>query len=183
MVISINDNQNSNTSKFTDINVLLHSPPAALAQIVNSNKTQIWVDKENNVKIIFTYNPVNPIADKPVKLLFGVYNLFRGNNIKGASHMRIIITNGPKILKIINAESAKGNFSINYTFPDPGSYQVISKIDSNNVKELASFNLFVPPQGFSSSSKSFVDLMVYYVIPTTTSAAGIAIYLSNKKKT
>jgi hypothetical protein len=172
-----------NTIYSTNNDLTISRTVTALAQTIDKNKTQPWIDKENNVKIIFTYNPESPIIDKPTKLLFSVQNLSTGDDIKeGLLHARIIITNGPDILKITNSSFAGGNFSINYAFPDSGSYQVISKIDSENVAELASFNVFVPPQGMSSTYKSFVSLMVYYVIPATSSAAGIAIYLSHKKR-
>jgi hypothetical protein len=173
------DNNNNINSANNDLSVSLTA--AASAQTTNSNnKTQLWVNKENNARIIFTYNPESPIIDKPTKLLFSVQDLRTGDEIKERLHARIIITNGPDILKIANSTFAGGNFSISYAFPD--SYQVISKIDSKNVSELASFNVFVPTQGLSSTSKSFVNLMLYYVIPITASAAGITIYLSHKKK-
>jgi hypothetical protein len=175
------DNNNNINSANNDLSVSLTA--AASAQTTNSNnKTQLWVNKENNARIIFTYNPESPIIDKPTKLLFSVQDLRTGDEIKERLHARIIITNGPDILKIANSTFAGGNFSISYAFPDSGSYQVISKIDSKNVSELASFNVFVPTQGLSSTSKSFVNLMLYYVIPITASAAGITIYLSHKKK-
>jgi hypothetical protein len=156
----------------------------ALAQTTNSgnNKTQQWIDKENNAKIIFAYDPESPVIGRPTKLLFAVQNLLTGNEIKEELHARIIITNGPDILKITNSTFPDGNFSINYTFPDSGSYQVIQKIDSRNYSELASFNVFVPPQASSSTYKSFVSLMLYYVIPITSSAAAITIYLYHRKK-
>jgi hypothetical protein len=178
IVIGFSNNDNNNV----DDNASSRITTSAWAQTINSNKTQLWMDKENNIKIIFTYNPESPIVGKPTKLLLSVQDLHTGNKIKEGLHVRIIITNGPKILKIINAALGKGNFSINYGFPDSGSYQVISKIDSKNLAELASFNVFVPPLALSSTSKSFVNLMLYYVIPATSSAAGIAIYLSHKKK-
>jgi hypothetical protein len=183
VIYGINDNKNNNNTNNAD-NDILSIPPTtiAFAQTMNSNKTQLWLDKENNAKIIFTYNPDSPIIGNPTKLLFSVQDLHTGDEIKGALHVRIIITNGHEILKITNATFAQGNFSTNYAFPDSGSYQVISKIDSNNVAELASFNVFVPPQALSSTSKSFFTLMLYYVIPATSSAAGIAIYLSHKKR-
>ncbi|MFL6355448.1 MAG: hypothetical protein ACJ71C_02685 [Nitrososphaeraceae archaeon] len=178
-----NDNNNNNNIENADNDDLSISlTTTALAQTINSNKTQLWMDKENNAKIIFMYNPENPIIGKSTKLLFSLQDLHTGDEIKEGLHARIIITNGQDILKITNSTFVDGNFSINYAFPDSGSYQVISKIDTKNITELASFNVFVPPQGLSSSSKSFVNLMLYYVIPATSSAAGIAIYLSHKKR-
>jgi hypothetical protein len=148
----------------------------------NNETTQQWIDKENNAKIIFAYEPESPIIGRPTKLSFAVQDLLTGNTRTEELHARVIITNGRDILKITNSTFPDGNFSINYAFHDSGSYQVISKIDSSNYSELASFNVFVPTQASSSAYKRFVSLMLYYVIPVTSSAAGIAIYLFHSKK-
>ena len=177
-------NTNSNDYKASRDFFSISLATTALAQTTNSdnNKTQQWIDKENNAKIIFAYDPESPVIGRPTKLLFAVQNLLTGNEIKEELHARFIITNGPDILKITNSTFPDGNFSINYTFPDSGSYQVIPKIESRNYSELASFNVFVPPQASSSTYKSFVSLMLYYVIPITSSAAAITIYLYHRKK-
>ena len=180
---NIDDNNTNNNNYRANSDSFLASPhTSALAQVTNSEKLQQWIDKENNAKIIFTYDPESPIIGQSTKLLFGIQDLRTGAEIKEGLQARIIITNGRDILKIINSTFTKGNFSINYAFPDSGSYRIISKIDSKNYSELASFNVFVLPQAHSSTSKAFVSLMLYYVIPATSSAAGIAIYLSHKKK-
>ncbi len=176
------DNTNNNNYRANSDSFLASPHTSALAQVTNSEKLQQWIDKENNAKIIFTYDPESPIIGQSTKLLFGIQDLRTGAEIKEGLQARIIITNGRDILKIINSTFTKGNFSINYAFPDSGSYRIISKIDSKNYSELASFNVFVLPQAHSSTSKAFVSLMLYYVIPATSSAAGIAIYLSHKKK-
>jgi hypothetical protein len=172
-----NNNHRANSNPF-----LMSLDTTALAQVTNSDRIQQWIDKENNAKIIFSYDPGSPIIGQSTKLLFGIQDLRTGAEIKEGLEARLIITNGRDILKIINSTFTKGNFSINYAFPDSGSYQIISRIDSKNYSELASFNVFVPSQASSSTYKSFVSLMLYYVIPATSSAAGIAIYLSHKKK-
>ena len=174
--IAVNINNNNHRAN------LMSTDTTALAQVRNSDKIQQWIDKENNVKIILSYDPESPIIGQSTKLLFGIQDSRTGAEIKEGLEARLIITNGRDILKIINSTFANGNFSINYAFPDSGSYQIISRIDSKNYSELASFNVFVPSQASSSSYKSFVSLMLYYVIPATSSAAGIAIYLSHKKK-
>ena len=184
IVDEIGINTNSNNYKASRHYFSISLARNALAQTTNidNNKTQQWVDKENNAKIIFAYDPQSPIIGRPTKLLFALQNLLTGNEIKEELHARIIITNGRDILKITNSTFPDGKFLINYTFPDSGSYQVIPKIDSRNYSELASFNVFVPPQASSSTYKSFVSLMLYYVIPITSSAAGITIYLYYRKK-
>ena len=185
IVAAINNivvNPNNNNYRTIRDFFLISLDTSALAQVTNSDKIQQWIDKENNAKIIFTYDPESPIIGQSTKLLFGIQDLRTGAETKEGLHARIVITNGRDILKIIDSTFTKGKFSVNYAFPDSGSYQIISKIDSKNYSELASFNIFVPPQAYSSTSKSFVSLMLYYVIPATSSAAGIAIYLSHKKK-
>jgi hypothetical protein len=189
LVVIVDDlhvNTNSNNYKASRDFFSISLATTALAQTTssdnNNNNTQQWIDKENNAKIIFAYDPASPVIGKPTKLLFAVQNLLTGNEMKEELHARIIITNGRDILKITNSTFPDGNFSINYTFPDSGSYQVIPKIDSRNYSELASFNVFVPSQASSSTYKSFVSLMLYYVIPITSSAAGITIYLYHRKK-
>jgi hypothetical protein len=182
IVIDSSDSHNhNNNAKNPESHLSISVANIVSAQTIDSNKTQLWIDKENNAKIIFTYEPENPIIGSPTKLLFSVQDLRTGHGTKEGLHARTIITNGREILTITNGTFPEGSFSITYAFPDSGSYQVISKIDSNNVAELASFNVFVPVQALSSTSKSFVSLMLYYVIPITSSAAGIAIYLSHRK--
>ena len=185
VIVTINNianNTNNNNYRANSDSFLASPHTTALAKVTNSKKLQQWIDKENNAKIIFTYDPQSPIIGQSTKLLFGIQDLHTGAEIKEGLQARIIITNGRDILKIISSTFTKGNFSINYVFPDSGSYQIISKIDSKNYSELASFNVFVLPQAHSSTSKAFISLMLYYVIPATSSAAGIAIYLSHKKK-
>ena len=180
--IRINTDSNNYKASLHFFSVSLATNALAQTNNIDKNKTQQWVDKENNAKILFAYDPESPVIARPTKLSFTVQNLLTGREIEEELHARIIITNGPDILKITNSTFPHGNFSINYTFQDSGSYQVISKIDSRNYSELASFNVFVPPQASSSTYKSFESLMLYYVIPITSSAAGITIYLSNRKK-
>jgi hypothetical protein len=162
----------------------LIAPEVVFSQaIINNNssdRTQLWIDKENNARIIFTYEPENPVIGNTTELLFNVQNMHTGEQMKNLS-ARIIITNGQKIFRITNMTSSKGDFSINYTFLDSGSYEVISRIDSGNLAALASFKVVVPTQALSSGSRSFSVLMLYYVTPIT-SAAVIVVYLSYRKK-
>ena len=172
-----------NTIIITNNDLAVPLTAIAWAQTTNANnKTQQWIDKENNVKIVFSFDPDSPVIGKPTKLLFGIQDLRTGGIIKEALHARVIITNTSDIHKITNSTFRDGNFSINYTFPNSGSYQIISKLDSQNYSELGSFNVLVPPQGLSNASKSFLTVMLYFVTPITVCAAGIVVYLSYKKK-
>jgi hypothetical protein len=155
-------------------------PTAVFGQTINNNNTQLWIDRENNAKIIFTYEPHSPVIGNPTGLLFNVQDLRTGDQLKNIQ-ARIIITNGQKILKTADVTSSNGDPSINFAFPDSGPYQIIAKIDSKDIAALSSFKVLVPPQVLSSGFKSFSILMLYYVTPITSAAAGIAVYLVYKK--
>ena len=77
--------------------------------IDNNNNTQLWTDRGNNARIMFTYDPRNPVIGSPTGLLFNVQDLRTGDQIKNI-HARIIITNGQKILKIADVTSSNGRY-------------------------------------------------------------------------
>jgi hypothetical protein len=126
-------------------NVLLPNSAGiqAYGQTSTSN-SQTWIDKENNVKISFTYKPAVPVVDKSTELRFVIADL-KGNPIDGLS-ARVVVTNGQRTFKFPYVAVHNGTFSVNYLFPDIGTYQSIVRIDSNNFSTLASFQIFVPFQ-------------------------------------
>jgi len=118
----------------------------ALAQ--SGNETQVWTDKENNMKILFTYSPEDPVINTPTQLKFIADNLETGSHLKDLSAMVIIISNSSgneKIFKFTNIIAPNGNFSVQYLFPELGVYQVITRITSTNPLSitLASFKVIV----------------------------------------
>ena len=79
-----------------------------------------------------------------------------------------------------NVVSENGSFSVNYLFPDSGSYQAISRIDSKGFITLASFSVFVPIQaGDIVSFLAFTGLVVGIV--TILSIVSYKIYAKKKK--
>ena len=119
---------------------------SALAQ--SENETQVWTDKENNMKILFTYSPEEPVINTTTQLKFIADNLETGSHLKDLLAMVIIISNNSgheKIFKITNIAAPSGNFSLEYLFPELGAYQVITRITSANPLSitLASFKVIV----------------------------------------
>ena len=53
-----------------------------LKPVRQANGTQVWRDRENNMKILFTYLPENPVINTPTQLKFSVDNLRTGVNMK-----------------------------------------------------------------------------------------------------
>jgi len=79
-----------------------------------SNGTQLWIDPENDVKILFTYSPKNPSIDKPSELKFSVSNLLTNQHLKNLVAMVVIITGSTgqeRTFKFNNIYAPDGDFS------------------------------------------------------------------------
>jgi hypothetical protein len=152
--------------------VILSLNTAALGQTSSSssssssssgNRTQTWIDKLNNLKIQFRYLPENPAIDTPTELKFNILNLQTGSHLKDLSARIVVLTNSggqQRSFKFTNISAADGNFSVKYLFPDSGSYQVLSKIDSKNSSTLSSFNVIVPFQPLGTINVSNLNPLI-----------------------
>ena len=112
---------------------------------IKESKIQEWVDKSKNIKIQFAYSPEKPIIDTFTELKFSVQDLETGEHIKDFD-ARAVVTNGQRLFKFENITVADGDFSVKYLFPDDGTHQVLTRINTNNTILLASFSVFVPHQ-------------------------------------
>ena len=128
-----------------------------------TSRNQNWIDKENNVKISFSYTPSVPIVDKSTELKFNITDLRNGNSID-PSLARVVITNGQRTFKFPQVTVHNGTFSVNYLFPDIGTYQSIVRIDSDNFSTLASFQVFVPFQASVSLSANYGFWIIISII-------------------
>jgi len=120
-----------------------------LASGQSEKEPQVWTDRENSIKILFTYSPENPVINTPTELRFRVDNLQTGNHLKNLLATVVIINNKsgqPKIFKFKNIIVPNGNFSVEYHPPELGIYQVITRINSTtnpSLIALASFKVIV----------------------------------------
>jgi hypothetical protein len=112
---------------------------------IKESKIQEWVDKSKNIKIQFAYSPEKPIIDTFTELKFSVQDLKTGEHIKNFD-ARAVVTNGQRLFKFENITITDGDFSVKYLFPDDGTHQVLTRINTNNSILLASFSVFVPHQ-------------------------------------
>jgi hypothetical protein len=131
--------------------VILYSNSPAFGQTNSGNGTQLWIDRENNVKVQFTYLPQTPIIDTPTQLKFNIQNSQTGTPLRNLVARVVIVTNSggqERSFKFTNITAPNGSFSVNYLFPDTGVYQVISRIYSKDASILASFKVPVPLQPF-----------------------------------
>ena len=139
-----------------------------LASGQSAKEPQVWTDRENNIKILFTYSPGNPVINTPTKLRFSVDNLQTGNHLKNLLATVIIINNSSgqtKIFKFKNITASAGNFSVEYLPPELGIYQVIARINSTNPSliALASFKVIVTLEtSFSNIILTGIAILVIF---------------------
>ena len=112
---------------------------------IKESKVQEWIDESKKIKIQFTYSPEKPIIDTFTELKFSVQDLETEEQIKNFD-ARVVVTNGQRLFKFENITVADGDFSVKYLFPDDGTHQVLTRINTNHSILLASFSVFVPHQ-------------------------------------
>ena len=127
------------------ITAFIMSYPTSSAHLINSTRIQDWKNVKDNIEIQFSYKPDKPIIDAFTELQFSVTNLQTGEHLRDFV-ARVVVTNGQRLFKFENITVPNGDFSVKYIFPDDGTHQVILRVDSNHLVELASFQVFVPHQ-------------------------------------
>jgi hypothetical protein len=102
---------------------------------LSSNITQTWTDRQNNLKIQFSYIPEQPTMDDLIQLQFSIQNLQTGNHLKNLiAKVTLINTSYGAIYKLGNMAVADGDFSIKSPSLDSGMHQVIIKVNSNSYR-------------------------------------------------
>jgi len=143
----------------------------------DTNGTKTWLDKENNIKIIFSTIPAQPTIATPSVLRFAVQNLQTGKPITNVS-ARVLIFGGTSnqetTFRMTNISAPAGQFSINVIFPATGSYQVITRITSQtqDVSSIASFTVIVP--SLQSASNLFGGNYLIWIGLLIAAGAGVA---------
>jgi hypothetical protein len=135
------------------------SPHKAYAHmpIGNISRIQNWTHPDNKIGIQFTYEPEKPIIDAFTELKFSVQNTTTGQHISDTEDAvaRVVVTNGQRLFKFENISVDDGHFSVKYLFPDDGTHQAITRLDTERSVNLALFNIFVPHQSLPSGLNPF----------------------------
>lgn len=165
----------------------------------NVSRIQNWTDIHNKINIQFTYEPERPIIDTFTELKFSAENTTTGGHITDKSALaRVVVTNGQRLFKFENISVGNdGHFSVKYLFPDDGTHQVITRLDTKDSSTAAPFNVFVPHQRppsmlnpFPSSPSSTAEsdnnqqigLSAIVVAGIITSAAAITVFIIKRKQ-
>jgi hypothetical protein len=141
---------------------------------LDSNKTQVWQDSQDNLEIQFAYEPEKPIIDTFTNLGFSVTNLQTGEHIKD-SIASVTVTNGQRLFKFQNISVPEGDFSVDYLFPDDGTHKVLLRLDRNESIHLASFQVFVPHQSPPTPISDSQNLMIILVLLSAVAVITIVI--------
>jgi len=146
-----------------------------------SGKVQEWKNVKDNIKVQFAYLPDKPIIDTFTALNFSVQNLKTGEHISDFT-ARVVVTNGQRLFKFENITVSNGDFSVKYIFPDDGTHQVILRVNSKHLVELASFQVFVPHQSPPSLLNAGSDMINIIVAIIIIAAVGLIVLIMLKKK-
>ena len=148
---------------------------------VPTGKVQEWKNVKDNIKVQFAYFPDKPIIDTFTTLNFSVQDLKTGEHIKDFT-ARVVVTNGQRLFKFENITVPNGDFSVKYLFPDDGTHQVILRINSTHLVELASFQVFVPHQSPPSLLNAGGDMINMIIAISIIAAIGLIVLIMLKKK-
>src|SRR5215207_8538755 len=119
--------------------------------VSNTSRIQEWTDSYNGISTQFVYEPEKPIIDTFTELKFSIQNTTTGDHIYISDNedatARVVVTNGQRLFKFENISVGEdGHFSVKYLFPEDGTHQVITRLDTNDSSTASSFNVFVPHQ-------------------------------------
>jgi hypothetical protein len=164
--------------------------------VSNTSRIQEWTDPYSGISTLFVYEPEKPIIDTFTELKFSIQNTTTGNHISDADNTkaRVVVTNGQRLFKFENITVGEdGHFSVKYLFPDDGTHQVITRLDTDDSSTASSFNVFVPHQAppsilnpFSSSPTTGSDnnqqiSNTAILIGVISGIAGATIFLLRRK--
>ena len=144
-------------------------------------KVQEWKNVKDNIKVQFAYFPNKPIIDTFTTLNFSVQDLKTGEHIKDFT-ARVVVTNGQRLFKFENITVPDGDFSVRYIFPDDGTHQVILRVNSKQLVELASFQVFVPHQSPPSLLTAGGDMINIIIAIGIIAAVGSIVIIMLRKK-
>jgi hypothetical protein len=161
--LSIREIQAPSGAKSSTVKQLTtNSSSASYNPYIFGNATQEWIDKEHNVRIMFTPSPEYPYVGNLTQLGFKIWNLKTGSLIKNVNSTITVINNSAanpqasvsnrgtsngEFSIFRNIAAPDGSFSVKYHFTQPGTHQIIARINSkeNTFSALASFNVIVLP--------------------------------------
>jgi hypothetical protein len=114
------------------------------------------LDQRDKIKVQFAYDQEKIKINTLTDLKFSVLNLTTGEHIKNFL-ARVVVTEGSELFGFDNITVNNGDFSVNHSFVNYGSHQVILRVDTNSSIIPASFNVMIPSNQSTPSSPFLVN--------------------------
>ncbi|MGI0051271.1 MAG: hypothetical protein ACRD8K_05995 [Nitrososphaeraceae archaeon] len=129
----------------------LNNSNLTYSHIPNNNQITIQeiVNQYEKIKVQFGYEPENIKINTLTDLKFSVLNSTTEEHIKNFL-ARVVVTEGSELFGFDNLTVSDGDFSVNHSFANYGSHQVILRVDTNSSIIPASFNVMIPSNQPSS---------------------------------
>lgn len=130
----------------------LNNSNLTYSHIPNNNQITIQeiVNQHDKIKVQFGYEPENIKINTLTDLKFSVLNSTTEEHIKNFL-ARVVVTEGSELFGFDNITVSDGDFSVNHSFANYGSHQVILRVDTNASIIPASFIVMIPSNQSSSS--------------------------------
>jgi len=157
--LSIREIQAPSDVKGSTVKQITTNASSTYNPYVFGNATQEWLDKEHNIRILFTPSPEYPSIGNLTRLTFNVQDLKTDSHLKNVTATVTVINNstaniGTGISKgtattdfsiFKNIAAPNGSFYVKQHFLQTGTHQIIARINSKNniFSALASFNVIV----------------------------------------
>jgi hypothetical protein len=142
--LSIREIQAPSDIKGSTVKQITTNASSTYNPYVFGNATQEWLDKEHNIRILFTPSPEYPSTGNLTRLSFNVQDLKTDSQLKNVTATVTVINNstaniGTGISNVTangdfsifkNLGASDGSFSVKYHFQQAGTHQIIARINS-----------------------------------------------------
>ena len=114
-------------------------------KVDNDNKSNTWISRQNNLNITMSLDPAVPIIDQKTKMAFDVRKLNDSSAFENLNARTTITDHDGRLFKFNIQPVSKGNFYVDYLFPDDGQHRVIVQLYKNTTAfTLGSFDITIP---------------------------------------
>jgi len=139
---------------------------------------------EHGLTMQFSYNPANPTINGFTTFTFNVLNSTAQKPLQNFVASVIVgnvvnFTGGSSYYNFSKITVPNGNFSVNYAFPNDGTFPVYLRVDTPTTISVARFQVFVPPPSVVPGNDF---TMIYVGIAIAAAGAGVGIMMMLRKK-
>jgi len=164
------------------ITAMIITVHSAQAQLESSPVQQYG--PEHGVMMQFSYNPSSPTINGFTTLTFNVINSTTQQPLQNFVATVMVgnvvnFTGGSSLYNFSDITVPNGNFSVNYAFPNDGTFPVYLRVDIPSSISIARFQVLVPPVNVIPNNDY---TMIYVGVAIAAVGAGVGIVMIQKSK-